>query len=334
MGKKLGFLLLTFTDMPFSAMGDVSKLAEDLGYERAYTTESLTDALACNMVMAQATSRIVVGSCVAIIYNRHPHVVAQGAAAISDMSGGRYILGLGLGHPPRVRAMEIEIGKPLGDMRAYLEKVRGVLEGKPVYPDLPVQTYQGEELTFRRAKQKVPLYIAAVGAKMTELGGELADGLMMYMIPLSRMPRMLAARDRGAEKGGRQGPDVEINVALHTFLTDDLAMAREKARETLTYWLALPAYNQSIRESGFEAEADRILAAFNENDQKRLRAGITDEIIDQFCLVGPADRCRDRLEAFRSAGVDVPLLMIDPAKPGETYQEAFERTLRELAPSG
>lgn len=331
MTERLGFWILTFADISLRGMGEVSRLGEELGYARVYTTESLTDTLAINQLMATYTSRIEIGSSVAIIYLRHPSMAAQGAAAISDISGGRYILGLGLGHPPRVRAMGIEPGNPLEDMRQYVREVRGVWSGEPVYP-LPVQTYQGEELKFRRPKRPIRIHMAAVGPKMTALGGEIADGLLPYMIPLSRMGAYVEARDAGARRAGRRPGDIRIDLGIHAFLCDDLALARETARQTLTYWLGLPAYNRSIRESGYEEEAERIRAAFARGDQRALREGITDAIIDEFCLVGPPGRCRERLAAFVSAGVDMPVVMTDPVPAGENYQQAVERTLTGLAP--
>ena len=331
MTNRLGFWLLTFADISFKGLGEVSRLGEELGYARVYTTESLTDTLAINQLMASYTSKIEIGSSVAIIYLRHASMAAQGAVAINEISDGRYILGLGLGHPPRIRAMGIEPGNPIKDMRKYVREVKGVLEGEPVYP-LPVQTYQGKELKFRRSNYPVRLYIAAVGLKMTELGGEIADGLLPYMVPLSRMGAYLEAKDRGVTRADRNPRDVEVDLGLHTFLCDDLTLAREAARQTLTYWLGLPAYNNSIRESGYEQEAESIKRAFERGDQIALRDGITDAIIDEFCLVGPPERCRERLAAFYDAGVDMPALMIDPVLAGESYQDAVERTLRALAP--
>ena len=101
MTHRLGFWLLTFADISFEGLGEVSRLGEELGYARVYTTESLTDTLAINQLMATYTSKIEIGSSVAIIYLRHASMAAQGAVAINEISGGRYILGLGLGHPPR-----------------------------------------------------------------------------------------------------------------------------------------------------------------------------------------------------------------------------------------
>ena len=133
----LGFAIFTFADLPFAAMGEVARMAEDLGYERVYTTESLTDTLACDMLIALRTRRIVVGSSIAIIYLRHPVIAALAAATISDLSGGRFILGLGLGHEVRNRALGVKAGSPREDLRRYVTEVRGILEGRPVYPDLP-----------------------------------------------------------------------------------------------------------------------------------------------------------------------------------------------------
>lgn len=331
MRDRLGFWLLSFMDISFRGMAEAARLGEELGYARVYATESLTDALAINQLMAAYTSEIEIGSSVAIIYLRHASMAAQGAVAINEISGGRYILGLGLGHPPRVRAMGIEPGNPLADMRKYVGEVRGVLEGESVYP-LPLQTYQGKELKFRRSKYPTRIFMAAVGPGMTALGGEIADGLLPYMVPLSRMGAYLEARSKGAPRARRDPREVEIDLGVHTFLSGDLALARETARQTLTYWLGLPAYNRSIRESGYEEEAARIKAAFERGDQKALREGITDAVIDEFCIVGPPERCRERLAAFREAGADLPVLMIDPTPAGADYREAVESALKALAP--
>ena len=140
MEKRLGFCFLTFADISFEAMGEVTEYAEGNGFDRAYTTESLTDTFAINMVMAMKTKTIEIGSFIAIIYLRHPYITAQAATTISDISDGRFVLGLGLGHPPRNAAMNIQTGKPTTDLRNYVSEVKGLLKGVNVYPDLPVQT--------------------------------------------------------------------------------------------------------------------------------------------------------------------------------------------------
>lgn len=330
--ERLGFVIFTFADLPFAAMAEVARKAEELGYERVYTTESLTDTLACDMLIALGTQRIVVGSFIAIIYLRHPVIAALAATAISDASGGRFILGLGLGHDVRNRALGVRTGRPQEDLRSYATEVRGILEGRLVYPELPVQTYQGQRLQFRRPAQRVPIYTAAVGNRMVEVAGEVADGVLLYMVPLARLGQVKEALARGASRAGRDPGEVEVNLGLHVFLSEDLERARQRARQTLTYWVGLAAYNRAIAESGFVAEAARIREAFQRGDQAALAANITDEIIDEFCLVGPPSRCREHLAAFRAAGVDFVALAPDPVEPGEDYRGALERTLTALAP--
>ena len=332
MEKKIGFCFLTFADISFNEIGEVTKFAEENGFDRAYTTESLTDTFAINMIMAMKTKTIMIGSFIAIIYLRHPYITAQAATTISDISDGRFVLGLGLGHPPRNSAMNIKTGKPTSDLRNYVGEVKGLLNGENVYPDLPVQTYQGKVLGFKKPKQDIPLFTAAVGPRMTKLSGEISDGIMLYMVPQSRIQNLINLKNEGALAKKRDPSSVEVDLGIHTFFSDDLQRARDKARETLTYWLGLPAYNQSIRESGFVKEADLISTAFLNNDQKGIASNITDEIIDEFCLVGPRERCLEKIDALRGEGVDLPVLMIDPVESGESYEIALRRTISGLSP--
>ena len=184
-GQGIGFNLLTFADATLQELVELAQLGERLGYERVYTTESLTDTLSIDLALAARTERIVVGSSVALAPLRHPVIAAQAAATISELSGGRFILGLGLGHEIRNRAFGLSTGPPVKFLREYVEAVRAVLggEGRSYYSSLPPQTYQGVGLDFRRTQYDVPIYTGAVGPRMTALAGAVADGMMMYLVP-------------------------------------------------------------------------------------------------------------------------------------------------------
>ncbi len=148
--SELGFMINTFPGITFREMGEVAQRGEELGYDRVCTSESLTDTLAIDMWIASQTTTLTVSSDVALISLRHPLIMAQAATTIGDVSGGRFILGLGVGHAPRNEAMGVFMEKPVPAMRKYLGEVRGLLEGERVYPDLPLQTYQGIELATRK----------------------------------------------------------------------------------------------------------------------------------------------------------------------------------------
>ena len=332
MSESLGFSMVTFPPISFQEMGDVAQHADELGWDRMYTSESLTDTLAIDMYLATRTTRMQIGSGVALIYYRHPLIAAQSATTISDVSGGRFILGLGLGHLPRNHAMGVGYGKPLADMRAYVAAVRGLMAGEDVYPDLPLQTYEGRPLKIKQPQQRVPISIAAVGPRMIELAGEIGDGVSLYLAPVSRISAVRAGLARGAERAARDPAGVEVKLAIHLLLSDDLEAAREKARRALTYWVGLPSYNASIAAAGFEAEAAAIRSAFLAGDQDAMCAAMTDALLDEFAVLGPAGRCRDRIAAMRDAGVDMPIMQIDAVLPGESFQAAFDRTLQGLAP--
>lgn len=328
---ELGVALLSFADSA-TAMVDLGRRAEDLGYAACYTTESLTDALAIDLAIALGTRRIRVGSFVAISYLRHPLIAAQGAVTISDLSGGRFVLGLGLGHRVRVEALGVSVGRPRQDLPGYVRHVKDLLDGKGSqrYPNMPVQTYQGATLEIRTPADPVPVYAAAVGPRMAEANAAVADGLMVYLVPRTGLADLTAAARRGASTAGRQ-PDLPIELAVHAFVSDDLAAARASARSSLTYWVGLEAYNSALARAGFEAEAAQFQAAFAAGDQERLRASISDELIDEYCLVGPASRCQEQIAAWEATGVATVAVMPDPVERGEPYAEAARRTLSALA---
>lgn len=329
----LGVALLTFAQAGLRDLVGLGKVAEDLGYDSCHTTESLNDALALDLAIAMTTERIRVASFVSISYLRHPLITAQAAVTISDLSGGRFTLGLGLGHKPRVTALGIDVGRPTVDLPEYVDTVKRLLAGgiRDTYPDMPVQTYQGRDLDIRTPHNQLPVYSAAVGPTMATTMAGVADGLMVYLVPRPGVSALAAAAAAGAQQAGRD-TDVPIDFAIHAFVDDDLAAARDSARRSLTYWVGLPAYNAALARAGFEEDAARLRAAFRAGDQKSLRDGISDDLIDEYCLVGPASRCREQLVAWQSTGVTTLAVMPDPVSEDEPYADAVTRTLTALAP--
>ena len=329
---ELGVALLTFAPARTRQFVDLGRVAEGQGYAACYTTESLTDTLAVDLAILLATSRIRVGSFVAVSYLRHPIIAAQAAATAADLSGGRFVLGLGLGHPVRVGALGIAVGKPAADLPAYVRDVKAVLSGRgrERYPDLPVQTYQEQVLDFRVPEHAVPVYTAAVGPRMAEAGAAVADGLMVWLVPYAGIGELTAAAARGVEPSGL--PNVPVEVAVHAFVTDEVHAARDAARASLGYWVGLPAYNAALSRAGHEGAAARIAEAFRAGDQASLRAAITDELVDEYCLVGPPERCRDQLEKWHDTGVATVALVPHPVLPGQGYAEGVRRSLEALSP--
>lgn len=330
---ELGVALLTFAPARTAEFVALGQCAEDHGYGACYTTESLTDALSIDLAILLGTSRIRVGSYIAITYLRHPVIAAQMAVTAADLSGGRFVLGLGLGHKVRLAALGVTVGRPSTDLPAYVRDVKAVLEGRgrERYPDLPPQTYRDEVLDFRRPEHPVPVYTAAVGPAMAEAGAAASDGVMAWLVPRSGIGSLTAAAARAGKRTGRPAPPVE--AAVHAFVDEDLGVAREAARAALAYWMGLPSYNRALAGAGYEAEAAAIAAAFGTGDRAGLRAAISDRLIDEYCLAGPPARCRDQLAAWDATEVATVAVVPHPVAPAETYVAGVRRSLAALAPS-
>lgn len=327
-----GVALLTFAPARTADFVELGRAAEDAGHAACYTTESLTDTLSIDLAILLGTSRIRVGSYVSISYLRHPVIAAQMAVTAADLSGGRFVLGVGLGHRVRLQALGVPVGRPSTDLPAYVRDVKAVLEGRgrERYPDLPPQEYQGRLLDFRRPEHPVPVYTAAVGPRMAEAGATESDGVMAWLVPRSGIGSLTEATARAGRRTGRSAPPVE--AAVHTFVTDDLPAAREAARASLAYWVGLPSYTSALARAGYEAEAAAIATAARAGDQAGLRTAITDRLVDEYCLVGPPARCRDQLAAWDGTGVATVALVPHPVRPGEGYVAGVRRTIADLAP--
>jgi 5,10-methylenetetrahydromethanopterin reductase len=330
---ELGVALLTFAPARTEDFVSLGRCAEEEGYAACYTTESLTDTLSIDLAILLGTSRIRVGSFVTISYLRHPVIAAQMATTAADLSGGRFVLGVGLGHKVRLEALGVPVGRPATDLPAYVRDVKEILagRGRQLYPDLPPQSYQGRALDFRTPEHPVPVFTAAVGSRMAEAGAAVSDGLMVWLVPRSGIGALVAAAGRAGERTGRAAPPVEASV--HAFVSEDLDAARETARSSLSYWVGLPSYRRALAGAGYEAEASAIATAFAGGDQGGLRTAISDRLIDEYCLVGPPGRCREQLAAWDESGAATVVLVPHPLPREETYVDGVRRSLAALSPA-
>src|SRR4029077_6665909 len=132
-----------------------------------------------------------------------------------------------------------------------------------------------------------------------KLGGELADGLMLYMCTPERMRKSIDAANQFARNLGRAPDCLTMTCGLPVFLHDDLKAAYEAARRGLAFYGALPFYNRILSKSGFAEPAARIMEAAKRRHSEAMAAAVTNEMADAVGLIGPASRCIERLAAYR-----------------------------------
>jgi alkanesulfonate monooxygenase SsuD/methylene tetrahydromethanopterin reductase-like flavin-dependent oxidoreductase (luciferase family) len=311
---RLGIVAANFSGLSFADLQQLARDAESAGVEAIFSPEFMNDALANCMVMAQATAKIKVGTWIANIYLRHPLLCAQTAVAIDEVSRGRLLLGLGVSHRPLVEGIYREkMERPREFLREYIITVRNVTTGKGV-ADSPMQP--------RAATYRVPIYVGALALGTVEVAGELADGVMLYLCPKSRLPRVRTALEKGAARAGRSATAVDVTTGLPTCISDDLDAARTAAKSNLAFYGRLPFYNKLFQNSGFVQEA---VALAEGNAQ-----GVSDRMAEELSLVGPPSRCREQLAAFREAGVQLPIIVPVPVG-NQTYEQAVRKAIETLA---
>lgn len=291
MADRLGLAVIPGVGWNASEVQTIAREAEEAGFDAIFAAEVNNDVMATAQLMGTATRRITVGTWIANIYLRHSYACAQGAALIADATGGRFVLGLGVSHPPVNKALGIDMQDPPVALRRYVTAVRGWLRGEGPATHLPQ----------RPASKPVPVYVAAVTSRTVELASELADGIMPFLWSAARVAKSKAWIDRGRAKAPGLGK-VDITLGLPIFLGDDLKAMREVARQNLGLYTTFPFFQRLFRASGFTAEADQMEKGVG-------GASLSDRLLDAVCVSGAISRCREQLSAFRAAGVDLPILV-------------------------
>ena len=269
----------------------VAREADQAGYEAIFSTEVNSDTMTTALVMGCATERILVGTWVANIYLRHSYLCAKGAELIADATDGRFVLGLGVSHQPVNDALRIDMSNAPHDVVSYTRAVREWLTGHGPTTHLPQQP----------ASRPVPIYLAALSFAAAERGAEVADGLMPTMWSPERVAKSEEYIARGRQRASRSG-GFELTLGLPTFVGEDLDELRAAARDNLALYTSFPFFRRMWRESGFTDEVE-------EMERGAGAGGLSDELLDSFCLIGPPSRCRERIASYRSAGINLPILM-------------------------
>jgi probable F420-dependent oxidoreductase len=309
------------------AIGRV-RLAESLGYEACYVThiagrESLTVVTA----YALATERIRVGTGVVPIYTRTPATMAQTAATIDELSGGRLNLGLGVSHRPVVEGWHGQtIDKPVAEMREYVTIVRAILCGEDPPPGEKWQT--GFQLGGLEPRPNVRIYIAALSPGMLRLAGEIADGVILWLCNPNYIRDVVVPEvTTGRERAGKTLEGFDVVAAVPAAVTDDPASAYETMRRDLLPYFGLPFYRAMIERSGFEADVAAYDAAAGAGDVERMQAAISTDFLEVLTAVGDEEAVRAGLERYQDAGTTSPCV-------GPIPGTDFEATLRTTAPGG
>jgi F420-dependent oxidoreductase-like protein len=327
-------------------LGDALPLvrhAETLGLDSVWAAEAYgSDAVSVLGALAASTSRIRIGSAVLQMPARTPACTAMTAMTLDALSGGRFLLGLGVSGPQVVEGWHGQpFGKPLRRTREYVEIVRrAVARAEPLSYDgedyqIP---YQGPDATglgkplrsiLHPVRPSIPVYLAAIGPRNVSLAAEIADGWMPIFYSPEREDVFAGALASGAGRGGRETGTLDVAAQVMVVLGDDVAACRDQVRPALALYVGGMGargrnfYNDLVRRYGYGEAAERVQDAYLAGRKAEAAAAVPDALIDEIALVGPAARIRDRLAAWRGSHATTLLL-------GTTQPEALELVAAEL----
>ena len=290
-------------------LAGLARSAERQGFSAAFMAETQLrrDAVSPLAAMLMATTRLVVGSAAVNVFTRGAALLAVTWATLAEAAPGRTLLGLGVGSASTLAQQGFEVSTPIGRLREYTEAIRLLWTGDLV-------TYQGKSVTLRAAQldvcpDPVPRIFHCVGGPQAlRSAARLADGIILdIFLPPSEAARMIRHVHDGA--GGRFAG--EIGACLMVSIADDWRTAADRIRPTLARYMS--RFPELTREMGNDDElVARITNTVVRGGPAAAASLLTDDLVDAVAVCGTAERCRQRIAAYRATGVTLPVLFAAP----------------------
>jgi len=300
--------------LPWETYSGVVREAEAAGYRALFLPEIAgRDALVALGALAGETDALLLGTGIVPITSRSTLLTAMGAATVHERSGGRMLLGVGTG----------DLGSgALDRLREEVGALRSLFAGEPVErKGHPVQ------LSLRPGSP-VPIWISCLGPRSMRLAGEIADGALLNWCPPERVAFARERIREGAESSGRDPALVAVGVYVRACIDEDPARALEAVREPAATYASYPAYARQFEAVGLGEEARRAAEAL----RSAHLSGVPERLVREVCIVGSTHDARARLEAYRSAGADLPVVYPVPVgAPGPSIRATLDALSPEAA---
>jgi probable F420-dependent oxidoreductase len=286
-------MTIPFTGVPLHELGPLVRRIEDAGYDDVWSAEATEfDGFTPLAVAAQHSERLRLVSGIVNVFTRGPALLAQSAAALADLSEGRFVLGLGASSNVIVEHWNgIAFRRPLAKVEETVRYLRAVLDGE--------RGPGGFKLASRPAAP-VPIVLAALRERMLRLAGDVADGAFANFLPLSGVERVVTTFAR---------PDKELACRFFSIHgPEDEALAL--AKRTFVAYATVPVYADFFRWLGRGDEIEPLVEAWNAGDRKRALELAPEALIRETFLLGPVEAQRERLDEFAAAGIDTAVLAL------------------------
>lgn len=335
MDTTLGVVLPKQSDLPREpAMPDITDFArevETLGYDSLWSSEGWgTDAFLALAAAAAATDSLRVGTSIVNVFTRTPAGLAMAAATLSDISDGRAVLGLGVGHPKLIEKLHgIEFEAPLKRANETMRLVRQFLgAGDEI-------VYEGDLFHlsgFPPLDRDVPMYGAALGEANRRLVGRRCDGWLPYHVPFSQLAQKFEAVETGARQADRDPSEITVAPYVPTVVSEDGEAAVTELRYNVASYIGKfddDSYKNAVG-GRYAKEVDAIATAWRSGDEEAAVEAVTEDMALDLGIAGTPSKAREQLTSLaENPSIDLILLAV----PHATSWDRGQQTLQALAPS-
>jgi F420-dependent oxidoreductase-like protein len=303
---------------------EIVQEAERLGYDSVWAAEAYgSDAATVLAWLAAGTTTIKLGSAIFQMPGRTPALTAMTAATIDELSGGRMVLGIGSSGPQVAEGWHGQrFARQLQRTREYVAVVRQALarervqfKGETLELPLPDGPGKALKLMINPVQERIPIFLAAIGPKNTALAGEIADGWLPTFFSPEYVADFRGLLQEGADRSGRSLEGFEIAPTVQSYVSEDREAARNLMRPGLALYIGGMGsrkqnfYNNLVQRYGFQDAAREVQDLYLDGKKAEAGEALPDELIDMITLCGPPDVVRERITAFRDAGVGTLMVM-------------------------
>jgi len=303
----------------FAKVVETARGAERLGYDSVWLTESWNrDPVTLLTALAGATERIGLGFGILNVFSRSPAVLANTAATLDELSGGRVILGLGASTPNVVEGWHgLRYERPLQHIREAIEICRRIWRRERVDYRGKIFSLSGVRLGYKPLRESIPIHVAALRPQSLELTGEIADGWIPTLYPLDGIAAGRAHIARGTARAGRTIDAVEIRPGATVFVTDDPEHAIQAGKFGASIYIGPEnsPYAATAAELGYADDVEQVTRIYRAGDHQGAIAAVSDRLARAFTVAGPLDFCRARLAELARTGADAVNLALPTIEP-------------------
>ncbi len=302
----------------------VAARAEELGYAAFFLAEGWGhDASVLLAEIAVRTSRIRIGTGVVNVWGRSAASIAMLAASLGEVSGGRFVLGLGAGSPQLAEGLhDVAFRRPVERLAETTRQVRRLLDGERLLPTAP-----GRSRPLRlavRHSSGIPVQLAALGPEAVRVAGELADAWYPFLLPVSGLADGIRLLEEGVARGRPGRPLPQIRPGIPVALSPDPATARQLAWWWVSFYLTSmgPLYARTLRAHGLGEAVDAVLdraAAADDGPPEQVVP-----LLDELTVWGDEIAARQLLDRWYVAGADMPVIVLPPGRSLDELDHVLE----------